>query len=131
MSDMDQSQIDWEPLAELDDGTPECKMMVKRVIRLFLDTTRKEMDAMREDILNGRFGDLAECLHKLRGGSSTIGARAFSRQILAMEAELMSAVTESIPEMFENLEAEFNSQYSFFESSSYVIAFNLPIVFFP
>ena len=80
--------VDWSRLDALTDGTPQGAKLVKKLIRLFIDTTRTALDGIQVDIASGRLGMAAKSLHKLKGGSGTLGAVAVSAEVEAMESAL-------------------------------------------
>jgi integral membrane sensor domain MASE1/HPt (histidine-containing phosphotransfer) domain-containing protein len=78
--------VDWSRLEELSDGTPQGAELVKKLVRLFIDTTQTALEEIRVDIASGRLGVAAKSLHKLKGGSGAVGAVAVSAEVVAMES---------------------------------------------
>ena len=104
-----QDSVDWERLATFSDGTEKGEEMARKLIRLFLDTVRSELDSIGEQIRGGREVDLAHSLHKLKGGCGTIGALAMSALIQDMEKQLVAGNPDALPSCLAKLEKEFGN----------------------
>ncbi|MDB5106880.1 MAG: rpfC [Fibrobacteres bacterium] len=102
--------IDWTRLEAFDDGTPNGRLALRKLIALFLDASRSDLASIREHVLAERPQDLARSLHRLKGGCGTVGAIAMTEQLKLMESSLAEAdigAWAGLPGMLERLETEF------------------------
>jgi len=81
--------------------------LTRKLVRLFLDTAKSELESIHDQIEKGSQEDLAHSLHKLKGGCGTIGARAMAVMVLEMERQLLAGKPETMPSWFAKLEREF------------------------
>ncbi len=100
--------LDPSRLAALDDGTPAAAESTRKLVRLFLDTTRKSLDALRGEIRLPEATQAGKTLHRLKGSCSTLGARALVRQVQAMETKLAAEGPLSLGPELEKLESLFS-----------------------
>ncbi|MEO7426501.1 MAG: response regulator, partial [Fibrobacteria bacterium] len=102
-----EATVDWVRLDNLSDGSAEASVMVEKLIRLFIDTTRLSLDSVEQDLREQRMEAFIKGLHRMKGGCGTIGARAMFNHLKAMESESESGDGESLRIMLVRLEAIF------------------------
>jgi two-component system, sensor histidine kinase and response regulator len=99
--------VDWVRLDNLTDGTPAGMLMVRKLIRLFIDTTQSSLESIGRDLGGSSREACLRGLHKLKGGCGTIGARAMFKHLEAMEMETESGDPGNLRAMFVHLEGIF------------------------
>jgi CheY-like chemotaxis protein/HPt (histidine-containing phosphotransfer) domain-containing protein len=98
--------VDWSRLAMFEDGSEAGRRDVLKLLHMFLETTRKDLSTLREQLGTGRARDLARTLHRLKGGCGTVGARAMSSLVASMETTLPNGNPAELAALLERLEAE-------------------------
>ncbi len=83
--------VDASRLASFDDGTPKGRENTRRLVEMFLESTRESLERIRADHLGGDAYALAKSLHRLKGSCATVGAVAMTDKLKQMEASLRSA----------------------------------------
>jgi len=84
----DDSLLDASRLGSLDDGTPAGRENTRKLIEMFLESTRESLERIRADHRNGDAQALAKSLHRLKGSCATVGAVAMADKLKEMEASL-------------------------------------------
>jgi PAS domain S-box-containing protein len=83
--------LDESRLSALDDGTPQGKENTRRLVEMFITSSRESLERIRADHRSGDGQALAKSLHRLKGSCATVGAVAMTEKLKAIEAALRSA----------------------------------------
>jgi len=83
--------VDASRLAAFDDGTPKGRENTRRLVEMFLESTRESLERIRADHGGGDAQALAKSLHRLKGSCATVGAVAMADKLKQMEASLRRA----------------------------------------
>jgi PAS domain S-box-containing protein len=97
------SLVDASRLASLDDGTPKGKENTRRLIEMFLESSRESLERIRAEHAGGDAQALAKTLHRLKGSCATVGAVAMADQLKEMETSLRGAGIEALGEAIQAL----------------------------
>jgi CheY-like chemotaxis protein/HPt (histidine-containing phosphotransfer) domain-containing protein len=99
--------VDWDRLGSLDDGTPDGGEMVRKLVRLFLETSQASLVSIRAAQKEGRPADLRKALHKLKGSCGTLGARAMLDLVSTGESKVIEGELGDLEPLLARLEASF------------------------
>jgi len=82
--------LDAKRLSAFDDGTPRGKENSRRLVEMFLESSRESLERISADFLALDAQALAKSLHRLKGSCATLGAVGMADKLLEMEASLRS-----------------------------------------
>lgn len=98
--------FDWTRLEELG-ATPSGRAGLRKLIQVFLSTTRDTLPLLRSQASADDPAALARTLHRLKGGCEMIGARRMAALASAMEAHALEGRPDASGMLLEAMEAEF------------------------
>jgi len=98
-----ESLVDASRLASLDDGTPQGRENTRRLVEMFLESTRESLGRIRAEHGGGDAQALVKSLHRLKGSCATVGAIGMADKLKEMETSLRSSGIRSLDEGIRDL----------------------------
>lgn len=98
--------FDWSRLDGLS-VTPSGRAGLRRLIQVFLSTTRDTLSLVRSQLAARDPAVLGQTLHRFKGGCEMVGARRMAAFAEAMETAAQAGNAEPLGALLEGLEAEF------------------------